>query len=108
MALRWRLLQHHCYTPDNCHVHTFREWNGVASASFSAPDHEYPSYLELVLSATDSSVVVPPVAVGIGVVAEHARRGDVERVVLVHGLRAGHERRVQERRHARKGSGGDA
>ncbi|MGN9912860.1 discoidin domain-containing protein [Phytohabitans sp. LJ34] len=54
-ALRWRLLQHHCYAADSCHVHTYQEWNGVASASFSAPDHEYPSHLELVLSATDSS-----------------------------------------------------
>jgi len=52
-ALRWRLLQHHCYTADNCHLHTYQEWDGVASASFSAPDHEYPSYLELVLTATD-------------------------------------------------------
>jgi hypothetical protein len=26
----------------------------VASGSFTAPDHEYPSYLELVLTATDS------------------------------------------------------
>ena len=28
---------------------------GVASGSFAAPDHDYPSYLELVLTATDSS-----------------------------------------------------
>jgi glucose/arabinose dehydrogenase/PKD repeat protein len=54
-ALRWRLLLHHCYSADNCHVHTYQEWNGVASASFTAPDHEYPSHLELVLSATDAS-----------------------------------------------------
>ncbi|MCA2217375.1 PQQ-dependent sugar dehydrogenase [Jidongwangia harbinensis] len=53
-ALRWRLLQYHCYTLDNCHVHTVQEWNGVAGASFPAPDHEYPSYLELSLTATDS------------------------------------------------------
>ncbi|BBH70357.1 hypothetical protein ACTI_70420 [Actinoplanes sp. OR16] len=53
-ALRWRLLQYHCYTADNCHIHTAQEWNGVAGASFPAPDHEYPSYLELVLTATDA------------------------------------------------------
>jgi hypothetical protein len=29
-------------------------WTGVASGSFNAPDHEYPSYLELRLTATDS------------------------------------------------------
>ena len=29
-------------------------WPGVASGSFNAPDHEYPSYLELRLTVTDS------------------------------------------------------
>jgi glucose/arabinose dehydrogenase/PKD repeat protein len=53
-ALRWRLLQHHCFTLDSCHVHTAQEWDGVAGASFPAPDHEYPSYLELELTATDA------------------------------------------------------
>ena len=53
-ALQWRLLQYHCYTADNCHTHTVQEWTGVSGASFPAPDHEYPSYLELVLTATDS------------------------------------------------------
>ena len=53
-ALRWRLLQYHCYAVDSCHVHTVQEWNGVAGGSFPAPDHEYPSYLELVLTATDA------------------------------------------------------
>ncbi|MBB2948440.1 glucose/arabinose dehydrogenase [Actinoplanes lutulentus] len=53
-ALRWKLLQYHCYTADNCHIHTAQEWNGVTGASFPAPDHEYPSYLELVLTATDA------------------------------------------------------
>ena len=32
-ALRWRLLQRHCYTLDNCHVHTVQEWTGVSGAS---------------------------------------------------------------------------
>jgi glucose/arabinose dehydrogenase/PKD repeat protein len=54
-ALHWRLLQHHCFTVDNCHVHTAQDWAGVASGSFPAPDHEYPSYLELVLTVTDSA-----------------------------------------------------
>ncbi|MDR7276382.1 PQQ-dependent sugar dehydrogenase [Catenuloplanes atrovinosus] len=53
-GLRWRLLQHHCFTSDNCHVHVVQEWNGVASGTFLAPDHEYPSYLELELTATDA------------------------------------------------------
>ena len=31
-----------------------QDFAGVASGSFVAPDHEYPSYLELRLTATDS------------------------------------------------------
>ncbi len=55
-ALSWTLLLQHCPTdPSNCHSHTLQTWTGVASGSFSAPDHDYPSYLELKLSATDSA-----------------------------------------------------
>ena len=51
-ALSWELLLQHC--PSNCHAHTIQSWPGVASGSFSAPDHEYPSYLELELTAADA------------------------------------------------------
>jgi glucose/arabinose dehydrogenase len=51
-ALRWDLVLNHC--PSNCHEHTIQTYQGVASGSFTAPDHEYPSYLELRLTATDS------------------------------------------------------
>jgi PKD repeat protein/glucose/arabinose dehydrogenase len=51
-ALSWRLLQQHC--PSNCHTHVVQSFVGVSGGSFSAPDHEYPSYLELELTATDS------------------------------------------------------
>jgi PKD repeat protein len=51
-ALTWQLIMHHC--PSTCHTHLVQEFKGVASGSFSAPDHEYPSYLELTLTATDS------------------------------------------------------
>jgi hypothetical protein len=50
--LSWSLIMHHC--PSNCHTHQLQEFPGVASGSFTAPDHEYPSYLELRLTATDS------------------------------------------------------
>ena len=53
-ALSWTLLIHHCTTPTTCHVHNVQTWSGVSSGSLSAPDHDYPSYLELVLQATDS------------------------------------------------------
>jgi glucose/arabinose dehydrogenase len=51
-ALSWSLILHHC--PSTCHTHPLQDFNGVASGSFSAPDHEYPSHLELRLTATDS------------------------------------------------------
>jgi glucose/arabinose dehydrogenase len=51
-ALSWELILHHC--PSNCHTHTVQSFSGVASGSFTAPDHEYPSHLELRLTATDS------------------------------------------------------
>ena len=50
--LSWDLILHHC--PSNCHTHPVQTFSGVASGSFTAPDHEYPSYLELRLTATDS------------------------------------------------------
>jgi glucose/arabinose dehydrogenase len=51
-ALDWTLALEHC--PSNCHEHIVQTFDGVASGSFPAPDHEYPSYLELRLTATDS------------------------------------------------------
>jgi PKD repeat protein/glucose/arabinose dehydrogenase len=51
-ALTWQLTMQHC--PSNCHSHIIQSYEGTASGSFTAPDHEYPSYLELRLTATDS------------------------------------------------------
>jgi PKD repeat protein len=51
-ALSWELILQHC--PSNCHSHTVQSFAGVDRGSFVAPDHEYPSYLELKLTATDS------------------------------------------------------
>jgi PKD repeat protein len=51
-ALTWELTQQHC--PSNCHSHPIQTFKGVASGFFTAPDHEYPSHLELKLTATDS------------------------------------------------------
>jgi glucose/arabinose dehydrogenase len=53
-ALSWTLLIHHCTTPTQCHVHNVQSWAGAADGSFAAPDHDYPSHLELVLRATDA------------------------------------------------------
>jgi glucose/arabinose dehydrogenase len=51
-ALTWTLTMQHC--PSNCHAHDLQTFVGVAAGSFTAPDHEYPSYLELELTATDT------------------------------------------------------
>jgi uncharacterized repeat protein (TIGR01451 family) len=54
-ALDWAVLMHHCATPTTCHTHPVQGWDGVASGTFVAPDHEYPSHLEIRLTATDST-----------------------------------------------------
>jgi uncharacterized repeat protein (TIGR01451 family) len=51
-GLSWQVIIHHC--PSNCHTHIYETYSGVAGGSFAAPDHDYPSFLEIVLTATDS------------------------------------------------------
>ena len=38
----------------SCHTHPLQSFGGVASGSFPAPDHEFPSYLEIELTARDA------------------------------------------------------
>jgi glucose/arabinose dehydrogenase len=52
-ALKWTLVLQHC--PSTCHAHPIQSFDGVANGSFTAPDHEYPSHLELRLTVTDSA-----------------------------------------------------
>jgi len=51
-ALTWTVIMHHCST--DCHTHTEKTMVGIATGVLVAPDHEYPSWLELQLTATDS------------------------------------------------------
>ncbi len=51
-AMTWTLTMQHC--PSTCHQHEIQEFEGVANGQFVAPDHEYPSYLELRLTVRDS------------------------------------------------------
>ncbi|MGZ4716861.1 MAG: Calx-beta domain-containing protein, partial [Acidimicrobiales bacterium] len=53
-ALTWSVLMHHCFDLSSCHTHFVQTFTGVAGGSFNAPDYEYPSYLELKLTATDA------------------------------------------------------
>ncbi|MEV3978275.1 LamG-like jellyroll fold domain-containing protein [Nonomuraea sp. NPDC049758] len=66
----WKLSLMHC--PLTCHEHEITSTTGT-SGTFVAPDHEYPSYLKLSLTATDAqgltdikSVVLQPKTVNIG------------------------------------------
>ena len=52
--LSWSLIMHHCFTPTDCHTHLIQTLTDRASGSVTAPDHEYPCWLELQLTATDS------------------------------------------------------
>ena len=54
--LSWSLIVHHCPTdPNNCHTHMIQTIPGDSTdLRFVAPDHEYPSWLEVALTATDS------------------------------------------------------
>ena len=51
-SFSWDVLLQHC--PSNCHTHPVQTFSGVKSGSFAAPDHEYPSHLELRLTVTDA------------------------------------------------------
>jgi glucose/arabinose dehydrogenase len=52
--LTWKLVLKHGACPD-CHEHFLQTYSGVTSGSFVTPDHEYPSELELSLTATDGN-----------------------------------------------------
>jgi glucose/arabinose dehydrogenase len=52
---RWELRQQHCVDAGGCHAHLVQEFLGVDFGSFPAPDHAYPTYLELEFFATDSA-----------------------------------------------------
>jgi len=73
-AFAWTVLIHHC--PSDCHTHTYQTFTGVTSGSFPAPDHEYPSWLEIQLVVTDSdnntgsaSVSIQPQTVGLSMLS---------------------------------------
>lgn len=51
-AFSWDIILHHC--PSNCHTHPLQSFSGVTTGSFSAPDHDYPSHLEIKLTVTDA------------------------------------------------------
>ncbi|HEY6730298.1 MAG TPA: LamG-like jellyroll fold domain-containing protein [Solirubrobacterales bacterium] len=53
-SMSWALVMRHCETENDCHSHNIQTFPGVTSGSFTAPDHDFPSHLELRLTVTDS------------------------------------------------------
>ncbi len=51
-AYSWSIILHHC--PSDCHLHTLQTITGQTGGVVVAPDHEYPSWLQLKLTVTDS------------------------------------------------------
>ena len=57
-TLTWQVVLHHCIAGNeasDCHQHPLQSFAGVASGSFAAPEHDYPAFLELKLTATAPS-----------------------------------------------------
>ena len=55
--LVWSLVLMHDseINPGNPHEHPIQTFTGITTGSFTAPDHEFPSWIELRLTATDSN-----------------------------------------------------
>jgi glucose/arabinose dehydrogenase len=55
LSYYWTTRLLHCPTgPTNCHAHPLTTFAGVRSGEFLAPEHDYPSYIEITLRVTDS------------------------------------------------------
>jgi glucose/arabinose dehydrogenase len=73
--LYWRTTLAHCPGgPGACHEHPLRMFPGTETGTLDAPDHDYPSYIRLALTATDErglaatrTVQLQPRAVTLGV-----------------------------------------
>jgi glucose/arabinose dehydrogenase len=58
-AYVWRVSLLHCVTgPDDCHQHPHLSDAVGRERTFTAPEHEYPSYLQITLDATTSEGVL--------------------------------------------------
>jgi len=51
-AFNWEIILHHC--PSDCHTHPLQSFDNVTTESFPAPDHDYPSHLEIKLTVKDA------------------------------------------------------
>lgn len=77
-SLYWKARLLHCpFGPVNCHEHPIQIFPGTEAGEFAAPDHDYPSYITLFLTATDerglsaeASVKIPARPVSLGLRSE--------------------------------------
>jgi glucose/arabinose dehydrogenase len=53
-AMNWEVVLRHCRVDGPCHTHPVQQFAGVRQGEFAAPAHEYPSFLKLLVTATDS------------------------------------------------------
>jgi PKD repeat protein len=53
-SMYWQIILHHCPAGGGCHIHNIQDYDGISSGIFPAPDHEYPSYLEIRLTVLDA------------------------------------------------------
>lgn len=54
LAYYWDTRLLHCPTgPANCHAHPLQVFSGLRSGEFLVPEHDYPSYLEIILRVAD-------------------------------------------------------
>jgi len=54
LSLYWSTRIAHCPNgPENCHKHPLQVFAGLKEGSFLAPEHDYPSFIEITLRVTD-------------------------------------------------------
>jgi glucose/arabinose dehydrogenase len=56
LYLSWGTRVLHCpfpSEPNNCHSHPLQDFPGVLSSTLVAPEHDYPSFIEITLTASD-------------------------------------------------------
>lgn len=58
-ALTWTvdMIHGNLFNPQDTHVHRISTFTGIASGSFNFPDHEFPSHVELTLTASQNGQV---------------------------------------------------
>jgi glucose/arabinose dehydrogenase len=55
LSYYWTTETAHCPTgPEDCHNHPLQTFSGLRSSSFLAPEHDYPSHLNITVSVADA------------------------------------------------------